>query len=227
MERNSPINSVYLIALSIAPLCLVSNSLFDAIIFSIVILAAFLISLSIVSMIDKITDNHVRYIMFAFISAAIVTIFRVISDYVNLKEVIALSQHIEIAITACLILGIYPIYFENTFAPTKYVKSIILIAIGEFLMLVCFSSLTEILGYGTIAGISIGLKPLEFFTKSYGAFMLLATLAVLFNMVRRAYIKKTKRFETLVEKYKIIIKDIRENHEEVDYTKVSGKGGKS
>ena len=225
MERNSPINSVYVIAL--ATLCLFSvvQSFFFALIFGIVVVATFLISLSLVSMIEKISDNHLRYMLFALICGAIVTIFNVVASFINIKEVVLASENLNLAILPCLVLGIFPIYFENTFSPKKYVKTMIAMALGQLFMLLMFGSIVEIFGYASFAGIALKITPIDAFTKSYGAFFILATLAVLFNMVRRTYIKRTKRFENLVEKYKIIIRDVAENCQREKATKTN-KGGK-
>lgn len=225
MERNSPINSVYLIALAVASMFMFIDSLYTALIYSVVILVTYLISLSIVSMVDKIADNHVRFILFIFLASAIITILKVISPYINVREVVLASENLEKTIIPCLILAIYPIYFENTFMPQKYVKTIVVISFAQVLMFAVFGAIVEIFGYGSIVGIALNIPTTDFVLKSYGAFFIIATLAVLFNIVRRAYLKKTKRFDTLVEKYKIIIRDLQEEHEDVDYTTISGKGG--
>ena len=78
-------------------------------------------------------------------------------------------------------------------------------------MLLIFGSIVEILGYGSFAGISLKFEGLGFFTYPYGAFFVIATLCVLFNMVRRFYLKKSRSFRTLVDKYKIVITEIRDS----------------
>lgn len=225
MERNSPINSVYLVALATVAISAQISSFYSALIYGVSVLAVYYIALSIVSMVDKITDNHVRFILYTFIASALVVILKVVSQYIGIKEVVLASQNLETAILPCMILAIYPIYFENTFSPKRYVIMFITIGAMAVLMFAIFGSIVEIFGYGTFAGIVLNVPTADFFTKIYGAFFICATLAFLFNIVRRAIVKKNKRFETLVEKYKIIIRDLQEEHPEVDYTEFSSKGG--
>lgn len=227
MERNSPINSVYLVALATISVAANLTSLYNALIYGVAVLVVYYISLSIVSMVDKITDNHVRFILYTFIASALIIILKVVTQYIGIKEVILASQNLETIILPCMILAIYPIYFESTYSPKNYVITFIVIGAANILMFVLLGIVVEIFGLGSIAGVSLNIQTYEFFTKIYGSFFLVATLAVLFNIVRRTYVKKTKRFQTLVEKYKIIIRDLQEDHPEIDYTEFSGKGGKA
>ena len=210
MERNNPINSVYLIALACASLILYVNSLYTALIYGLVTVAVFLVSVSIVSMIEKVADKHVRYLIVAIISAALITILKVVCGYINIQEVVLAGENLEITIVPCLLLSIVPIYFEDAFSARQFFANSLLISFGTILILLIFGILTEMLGYGAIAGVSIGFDGLEFFAMPYGALMILATLTIIFNIVRRTYLKKTRRFEMLVEKYKIQIREIKE-----------------
>ena len=211
MEKNSPINSVYLIALACCSLITLVQGLKTALIFAIVIVATYLVSLSIVSMIEKITDNHVRFIIYSLISVAIITILKLVCSYVNIQSVVLAGEHIEFAILPCMILAIYPIYFEDTFKGSQYFVSILVQAAVTIVALCAFGAIIEVLGFGRIWEISIGFNGLDFFTKPYGAFFVIATLCVIFNMFRRAYLKKSRGYRTLVDKYKIMITEIRDS----------------
>lgn len=226
MERNSPINSVYLVALATIAISANLTSFYSALIYGVAVLVVYYISLSIVSMVDKITDNHVRFVLYTFIASALVIILKVVTQYIGIQEVVFASQNLETAILPCMILAIYPIYFESTYSPKNYVITFIVIGAMNILMFVLLGSIVEIFGNGTIAGVGLNIQTFDFFNEIYGAFFLVASLAVLFNIVRRAIVKKNKRFQTLVEKYKIIIRDLQEEHPEIDYTEFSGKGGK-
>ncbi len=211
MERNNPINSVYLIALACCSLILFVNSLATALIYGLVVVAVFLISISIVSMIEKVADKHVRFLIFALVSATLITVLKVVCGYVNLQEVVLAGENLEITIVPCLLLAIVPIYFEDFYMVRQFFGCCLLISFGTILMMVLYGVIIEIAGYGAIAGISLGYSGLEFFAEPCGGLMVLATLTILFNMVRRAYLKSTRRFNTLVEKYKIQIREIKDS----------------
>lgn len=225
MERNNPINSVYLVALASVAISSQLTSLLNAVILGVATLAVYYIALSIVSMVDKITDNHVRFILYTFIASALVVILKLTTQYIGIKEVVFASQNIEVIIIPCLILGISPIYFESTYSAKRYVAMFILVGLAMVLMFALVGGIVELFGRGTIAGYALNVPTAEFFNQSYGIYMIIATVAILFNVVRRAYIKKQKRKETMVEKYKIIIRELQEQHVEVDYTEFSNKGG--
>lgn len=227
MERNSPINSVYLIALATVAISSQLTSLFNSLIYAVAILLVYYIALSIVSMVEKITDNHVRFILFTFVASALVVILKVLTQYIGIKEVVLASQNIETIILPCMIMAIYPIYFESTYSAKKYVSVFILIGLANTLMCVMVGVIVEILGNGAIAGFAINIEPLDFFNQMYGKLFVIATLAIIFNIIRRAYVKRQKRIETMVEKYKIIIRELQEENPEIGYTEFLGKGGKN
>jgi len=209
-NRTNPINSVYLIAL--ASTCVISYvySFYTALIFSLVTAFAFLISISIVSMIEKLSEKTVRFIVFTLISAALITVFKFVSTYFTLDLIVNTGKVIDFALLPCLMMAIIPIYFEDTLS-TKQFFGNSLLYIGIFvLMMLLMGATVEVLGNASILGFKINMQPIEFFIMPYGKMIIIATLAILFNIVRRAYLKKTREFRTLVEKYKHQIYKINE-----------------
>lgn len=210
MEKNNPINSVYLIALALASMILFVNSLMEAAIFAVCIVATFLIGISIVSMIEKIADKHIRFLIYALVCAGIITALKVSAGYIDVKVVLDVAEKIEIAIVPCMLLAIVPIYFEETFSVKQYFGTSFLICLGMVLMLGLYGLVTEVAGFGTLLGKDLGFDGIEFFVMPYGKFLVIAIFAILFNIVRRAVIKRNKRFRTLVEQYKVQIREIQD-----------------
>lgn len=210
MERNNPVNSVYLITLASVSLILFVNSFYTALFFSIVTVSVFLIGICIVSMIEKIAAKHIKFIIFALVSAGLITIFKVVCGYMNIEYIVKLSKNIEIAIVPCLMLAIIPIYFENKLSVRQYFYSSLLMCLIFAVMIILHGTITEIVGYGMFMRKPLKMEGFEFFTKPYGSFILLATLCVIFNMVRRGYLKKTKKFEMLTDRYKLQIAEIKD-----------------
>ena len=214
MNKNNPINSVYLVALACVSIMLYVDSFYQALVFAVVISAVFLFAISVVSMIDKIADKHVKFLTFALISALLITILKIVFQYVNVKIVVLMANYIDIAIVPCLLMSIVPIYFEDSLSVKQFFTTSLLMSACTILMILVFGLITEILGYGYVFDVAIKIKGenfagIEFFKMPYGKLMLLAIITVLFNIVRRAYLKSTRRFEMLVEKYKIQIREIR------------------
>ena len=209
MKQTTPINSIYLIALAVASVVIKIYSLYTAVLFGIVVGAVFLISLSIVSMIDKISDNHIRYVMYALVCAVLISIVKVCLGYFQNPTILFLASTVEYAILPALIMGIYPIYFENTLSTKKYFVQIISMALIWLIFALLYGIIIGVLGYGAIGPYSIGFEGIDFFTYSYGGFFVIGTLALIMNMIRRAIIKHNARVNNLVEKYKTVIYSIK------------------
>jgi len=211
MQRNNPVNSVYLIALALASLVLFVDSLFTALLYGVVIVCVFLVTISLVSMLEKIADKHVKFLTFALISSVLITVLKLIFGYVNIEFIVLSAEQLDIVVVPCLLLSIIPIYFEESLSVKQFFITSITISFVMLFMLLVYGLVIEIAGYGTIANINLGFAGIEFFRMPYGGFMVIATLAIIFNMVRRIYLKKTRRFNMLVEKYKIQIREIRDS----------------
>ena len=225
MGKNKPINSVYLIALACCSLIVHVNSFYSAVVFGVAIVATYLVSLSIVSMIEKITDNHIRFIIFALITVTIITVLKIVCEYINIEEIIFISKNLQFALVPCLIIAIYPIYFEETYTTVQYFFSILINAFTMLVMLIVYGSIIEIFGHASFAGIALKLPALEFFTMPYGSFFVIATLCILLNFIRRLYIKKSKGYRTLVEKYKVVVTEIQDSEAKLEKQKKLTEGG--
>ena len=209
MNKNNPINSVYLLALALASLMFYVNSFYEALVFTVVVVAVFLFAISVVSMIEKIADKHVKFLTYALVSAALVTILKVIFQFVNIGFIVIMSNYIDIAIVPLLLIGIIPIYFEDSFSVKQFFATAFLMCICFVLMTTIFGLITEIAGYGSILDVSLGFEGLEFFALPHGKLLVIAVLTILFNVVRRTYLKRTRRYRMLVERYKIQIREIQ------------------
>ncbi len=225
MEKKQPINSIYLTALAVCAVVLNIATIYDALIYAVVVGMVFLIGLSIVSMIDKISDNHVRFILYSLISAVLITILKVLLGYFENPFIVFATENIETAVLPTLILGIYPIYFENTFTTKNYFIKIIVMAVVWCIFTAIYGAVIEIVGFGTFANMTLGFEGLEFFQLPYGGMFVIATLALIFNIIRRTYVKRKKHFDTLVESYKIVIKELYEK-ESISQDMLDDKGGR-
>ena len=137
MNKNNPINSVYLVALACVSLITFVNSFYEALIFAVVVVGVFLFSICIVSMIEKIADKHVKFLAFALISSALITLLKVAFKYVNIQLVVLTANTIDMAIIPCLLIGVVPIYFEDTLSVKQYFISALLMSMCTIILLLC------------------------------------------------------------------------------------------
>lgn len=212
MQKN-PINSIYLIALALASLVALVDSLYVGIIYTVVVVLVFLLSISVVSMFEKIADKNVKFLIYILFASTFVIILKVVTTFIDSQLIMAVGKKLDMAIVPCILLSIIPIYLEDSFTAGQYfVKSLLMSGI-TILMFAIYSIVVEILGLGTIAGVNLGFEGLEFFTMSYGRFIVIGLICILFNIVRRAHLKRKRRFNMLVERYKIQIREIRSTEE--------------
>lgn len=213
MERNTPINSVYLIALATCALITQIQGIYVAMLFAIISVAVFLFSISIVAMVERIADRHVRFLLFILIASAFIVLLKLLAKYINITLIQDFRQVIDFAILPCMMMAIVPIYFEESLTVKQFFIHSIIMSGAFLLMLTLYGLIVEMLGYGTIGGkvLSASFAGVEFFTMPYGNLLIIATLAIIFNMVRRLYLKKTLHFNMLVEKYKVIIRGIMQS----------------
>lgn len=209
MNKNNPVNSVYLTALAVASLVMFIDSLYQALVFTVVVVSVFLFATCIVAMIEKIADKNVRFLVFALICSGLITILKVVFQYVNIELVVLMSEQINIAVVPCLLIGIVPIYFEDTLSVKQFFTTSLMMCVCVVVMLLTFGAAVEVIGYGSIIDKSIGAFGVEFFKMPYGKFLIIALLTVACNMVRRAYLKSSRKYRMMVEKYKIEIREIR------------------
>ena len=223
-NRTNPINSVYLVALACTCVIAQVNSFYTALIFGLASALVFLVSISVVSMFEKLSGKTVRFIVYTLIATALITILKFVSSYFNIELIVNAGKVIDFALLPCIMLAIIPIYFEDSLSIKEFFGNSLLCSFAFLLMMLLMGSIVEVLGLGTILGFEIGLKPLEFFIMPYGKLIVIATLAIIFNIVRRLYLKKTREFRTLVEKYKHQIYKINEIQKKAE--NVQKEGGK-
>lgn len=213
MNKNNPINAVYLIALASISLTSFISSFYEALVYAIVIISVFLFSISVVSMIEKIADKHVKFLAFALICSALITILKIVFQYVNIQQIVLMADTLDISIVPCLLIAIVPIYFEDSLSVKQFFSSALLISLGMLLLIGLFGLTVEMVGFGKVIGKSLGFNGVAFFTQPFGKFIIIALITVMFNVVRRAYLKSSRKYNMLVEKYKIQIREIRSSEE--------------
>jgi len=213
MNKNNPINSIYLLALACASLITFINSVTEALVYAVTVVSVFLFAICIVSMIEKIADKHVKFFVYALISSALITVLKIVFQYVNVELIVTMSKSIDIAIVPCLLIGIIPIYFEDSLSVKQYFITSLVMAGCALLMFTLFGFVIDLVGRGIVIETSLNFKGIEFFMMPYGKLIIIAFITILFNIVRRTYLINNRKFNMLVEKYKIQIREIRSSNQ--------------
>lgn len=183
------------------------TSVFDAVLLSVIGGAVFLLGIAIISFIEKITNSHVRFVVFALVSAAVLTIIKFVFNYVGGVELVRVAHNLDYVLLSSLVLSIMPIYFMHKAATKNYY----LTATWTSLLYVLFSFLigavVEILGNGTFLSSAVLPTSYELFSTSFVGFIILALCVVVGSEIEIMIRNSKNSNRLLVEKYKYIIRE--------------------
>ena len=189
--------------------CMVSclNFGFDALVLSVAAGASFVFAIVIVSGIEKITSNHVRFVVFALIVSGLLTIFKIMFGYVNDLTFVRISEDLNWALLSALVLGIYPIYYLHKANSKTYFLQTVTTAGVYVLFAVFIASFIEIFAHGSLFEHFYFDHPIEFLGSSFMVFIFLALFCVAGTSIEIYAREKRRENRLLVERYKYLIRE--------------------
>ena len=196
--------------LSCLALCCMISTLtlgFNSLILCVIAAAAFVFGIAIVSNLEKIANNHIRFIVYALIVSAIFSVLKIVFGYVGSIELIEIAGQLDYAYLASIVLSILPIYFMHKESSKDYYNKTIVTS-GIFACSGVFVSvIIELLSKGTFFGTLIFDVDPSILGSPFVSFILIAVICVIGTAIEN-YLAEAKRAERmLVEKYKVIIRD--------------------
>ena len=204
---------------------------FNALILSIAVAACFVLGIAIVSNLEKITSNHVRYIVYALIVAGIMTVLKIVFGYVGSLKFIEVASQLDYALLAGLVLGIYPIYYLHKANSKTYYLSTIITALVFVLFAIIVGLVIEILAHGSLFEYLYFSYSFEFLGSGFMVFILLALLFAIGTSIELYSSEKKRANRLLIERYKYMIRDSQiaklEKQAEESKTNVFKIGGES
>ena len=193
----------------LAIVCMISciSHAFDTFVLSIAVAAVYLLAIVIVSNFEKITNSHVRFVVFAVISSGLFTILKLVFNFVGNLEFIEIAGMLDFALLACLVLGIYPIYYLHKTTSKTYYLSVVITSIVFILFATLVSIVVEILAHGSIFGLIHFDSPFVLVSSNFIVFILLSIFAVIGISVELHIENKIREDRLLVDKYKYLIRE--------------------
>jgi electron transport complex protein RnfE len=179
-------NPVFVMLLGMCPVLAVTNSVVNALAMGMATTFVLFMSSTIVSLVRRLIPKQVRIASFILIIATFVTVVEYLIQAISLDIHKALGAFISLIVVNCAILG-----RSEAFASKNTVGRSMLDALGMGIgftfACLCLGLVREVLGSGTIAGVSVfgpGFEPWAIMVLPGGAFFVLGGWLLLFNWVR-------------------------------------------
>jgi len=193
----------------LALVCMIStlHSGFDAMILCITAAASFVFGIAIVSNLEKVASNHVRFIIYALIVSAIFTIIKLVFGYVKSLELLEVAEKLDYAMLASITLSIMPIYFMHKDSTSSYYIKTILSA-GIFAISgILVASIMELVNYGSIFGGQILDSSISLVGSSFMLFIMISIVCVIGTATENHYIEKRRAERVIIDRYKYMIRE--------------------
>lgn len=190
-------NPIFVQVLGMCPVLAVSNTAMNALAMGLATAFVLLMSNIVVAAIRKYVPKEVRIITYILIIATFVTVVDYLIQAISLEQHKRLGAFISLIVVNCLILG-----RAEAFASKNTVLRAALdglgMGVGFCMALLCLGGLRELLGNGSLFGISVlgeNFQPWVVMVLPAGGFFALAAWLLLFNWIgqvrsRRADLKE-------------------------------------
>jgi len=147
-------NPVFVQVLGMCPVLAVTNSAVNALTMGLATTFVLTLSSLLVSMLRRFIPREVRIASFIMIIATFVTIVDYVIQSISLELHAALGAFISLIVVNCLILGRAEAFASRN-APQRAVADGLGMGIGFTFALLCLGSVREILGNGSLFGLSL------------------------------------------------------------------------
>lgn len=179
-------NPVFVMLLGMCPVLAVTNSALNALAMGAATTFVLFMSSTIVSLARRWIPKQVRIASFILVIATFVTVVEYLMQAISLELHKALGAFIALIVVNCIILG-----RAEAFASRNRVGRAMLDALGMgvgfTLACFCLGAVREILGSGTLLGVSVfgsSFEPWTIMVLPGGAFFVLGAWLLLFNWLR-------------------------------------------
>jgi len=193
-------NPVFVMLLGMCPVLAVTNSVINALAMGLATSFVLLCSSALVSSLRHVIPKQVRIASYIIIIATFVTVVDYVIQAVSLELYRALGAFIQLIVVNCIILGRAEAYASKQ-RITKTLVNSLGMSVGFTIALLCLGSVRELLGSGTLMGISVfgnAFQPWAIMVLPPGGFFVLAAWLLLFSWLqqRKQHNRETTKVAT-------------------------------
>lgn len=178
-------NPIFILFLGMCPTLAVTTGVVNAIGMGLSTAAVLVCSNLVISLLRNFIPNKIRIAAYVVIIAGFVTIIQMLMNAYTPALSDSLGIYIPLIVVNCIILGRAEAFASKN-SPLKSVLDGMGMGIGFTVALVLISSVREVLGAGTFAGISLfgsGFEPASIMILPPGAFLTLGCLLAVINII--------------------------------------------
>jgi len=180
-------NPVFVMLLGLCPVLAVTNTARNALAMGLATMFVLVCSGVLVSLLRNVIPKQVRIASYIVIIATFVTIADYAIQAISLDVYKALGAFIQLIVVNCIILGRAEAYASKNAVTNAFVNAVGM-GIGFTFALMCLGVVREVLGSGTLFGVSLfseNFQPWAVFVLPPGGFFVLAFWLLLFAAVRQ------------------------------------------
>ena len=185
-------NPVFVMVLGICPTLAVTNSAVNALAMGLASTFVLVCSGILVSLLRNLIPKQVRIASFIVIIATFVTIADYAIQAISVELYRALGAFIQLIVVNCIIMGRAEAFASRN-KPLASALDGLGMGIGFTIALLCLGGVREILGSGSLFGLSLfpeSYQPWSIFVLPPGGFFVLAMWLVIFSAVRQRRARK-------------------------------------
>ena len=177
-------NPAFILMLGMCPTLAVTTSAINGLGMGLSSLVVLAISNVVISLLRKVIPDEVRLPAFIVIVATFVTVVELLMEAYMESLYAALGIYIPLIVVNCIILGRAEAYASKN-PPLLSLFDGLGMGLGSTIALVIIGSVRELLGAGSIFGISLpgNFEPIAFFVRAPGAFLVLAVVVAVMNAI--------------------------------------------
>lgn len=193
-------NPLLFFGVGLFPALIICYSLKSAVVFGALLVAEIILINLVISGFKSLVIRQVRIPIYVLISLSVIYFIDSLA-YNLLPNLYADSWSVvQILFTTTVTLFIC----EYTSTELKLSASILVslrVVLAYVVVLILLGAMVEVLGYGQIWGIALGFEGIPFFASFAGIVLMLAIMALLYNVIATYFVKRRILFETLVDRY--------------------------
>ena len=196
--------------LSCLALCCMISTLtmgFNALILCVCASAVFVFAISIVSNLEKVASNHIRFVIYTLIVSSVFTIIKIVFGYINSVKLLEISMGLDYAFLASIALSILPIYFMHKESTGMYYTKTVVTALIFTLSGIFISIVVEFINFGSCFGYVLFETEPSILGSPFISFVILAFISVCGTYLENAYSKMKLEERVIIDRYKILIRE--------------------
>lgn len=174
-------NPVFRLMMGLCPTLAITTTILNSITIGIATLLVLTISSLIVSMLKKFIA--IRIPIYVAITAGLTTIIQLLIKAFIPEINTSLGIYIPLISVNCLILSCLDVIIDNNINALKSASNSLCIGVAFAFALLLIGIIREILGFGSILGINISIRPIPIFVLSPGGLFILGIIIAMVNRI--------------------------------------------